>query len=145
MHARRRRRDAPLHVAARAVVLVVEDDAPLRTSMCAALTLMGFLPYGAGSVDAALKILGTEPVNAMVLDIRLPDPTGQQRSGLSLLKFVRTTAEFAEMPILVFTGMQLSASEEQVVRANRAHLFYKPQPYSVLIDHLNGLLNASAS
>ncbi len=112
--------------------------------MCAAFTLMGFLPYGADSVDAALKILGTEPVNAMVLDIRLPDPTGLQRSGLSLLKFVRTTAEFADMPILVFTGMQLSDSEEQVVRGNRAHLFYKPQPYSVLIDHLNGLLNASA-
>ena len=110
--------------------------------MCATLTLMGFLPRGADSVDAALKILGTESVDAIVLDVGLPDRTGSQRSGLSLLKFIRATPECAHLPVLVFTGMTLSPADEEIVRTNRGHLFYKPQQYPVLIDHLKGLLDA---
>jgi DNA-binding response OmpR family regulator len=132
-----------VQVEARAVILVVEDDDLVRTSMCATLTLMGFLPHGAETVDAALKILGTESVDAMVLDVRIPDPSGQQRSGLSLLKFLRATAEYSRVPVLVFTGMTLSAADEEVVRTHNGHLFYKPQQYSVLIEHLTGLLGAA--
>lgn len=129
---------------ARAAVLVVEDETSLRTTMCAALTLMGFITHQAGSVDEALKILGADHVDAIVLDIRLPDPMGLQMSGLHLLRFVRATDEHAHIPVLVFTGVPLSPAEEEMVRTNGAHVFYKPQPYRVLIDQLNELLNASA-
>ena len=71
----------------RAVVLVVEDEEYLRTTMCAAFTLVGFQPVSAGTVEEALKILGTEPIHAIVLDVRLPDPGGSHRSGLNLLKY----------------------------------------------------------
>ncbi len=136
------RRQVLLPVVSRAVVLVVDDEALLRNSMCATLTLMGFVPRGADSVDAALKILGTEHVDAIVLDVGLPDPTGSRRSGLSLLQFIRATPECAHLPVLVFTGMTLSPADEEIVRTNRGHLFYKPQQYSVLIGHLKGLLDA---
>jgi DNA-binding response OmpR family regulator len=129
---------------ARAAILVVEDETSLRTTMCAALTLMGFMTHQAQSVDEALKILGAEHVDAIVLDVRLPDPTGLQTSGLHLLRFVRATPEHAHIPVLVFTGVPLSPSEAETVRANGGHVFYKPQPYRVLIDQLNELLNTSA-
>ncbi len=129
---------------ARAAVLVVEDEAPLRTTMCAALTLMGFITHQAESVDEALKILGADHVDAIVLDIRLPDRTGQQKSGLHLLRFVRATPEHARVPVLVFTGMPLSDAEEEMVRVNGGHVFYKPQPYAVLINQLNDLLSGAA-
>jgi CheY-like chemotaxis protein len=129
---------------ARATVLVVEDDASVRTSMCAALTLTGFLPHGADSVESALKALGTEAIDAILLDLRLPDPKGLQRTGLSLLKFIRATPEYTDVPVLIFTGMVLSEAEEEVVRVNRAQLFYKPQPYALLIDRLTQLLDAAA-
>ena len=125
----------------RAVVLVVEDEEYLRTTMCAAFTLVGFLPVSAGTVEEALKILGTEPVHAIVLDVRLPDPGGSHRSGLNLLQYVRETPEHAQLPVLVFTGMPLTPHEEELVRANKAHLFYKPQQYAVLIDQLARLLD----
>jgi DNA-binding response OmpR family regulator len=127
----------------RAAVLVVEDETSLRTTMCATLTLMGFTTLQADSVEAALKILGTEHVDAMVLDVRLPDPTGLQQSGLHLLRFLRATAEHAQVPVLIFTGVPLSPSEEELVRVHGAHVFYKPQPYMVLINHLKELLNPS--
>jgi len=129
---------------ARAAILVVEDETSLRTTMCAALTLMEFMTHQAQSVDEALKILGAEQVDAIVLDIRLPDPTGLQTSGLHLLRFVRATPEHAHIPVLVFTGVPLSPAEEEMVRTNGAQVFYKPQPYRVLIDQLNELLKTSA-
>lgn len=112
--------------------------------MCATLTVMGFMTHQADSVDAALKILGAEQVDAIVLDVRLPDPTGLQQSGLHLLRFLRATAEHARLPVLIFTGVPLSPSEEELVRGHGAHVFYKPQPYRVLINRLNELLSPPA-
>lgn len=129
----------------RASILVVEDEASLRTTMCAALTLMGFMTHQAESVDAALKIIGAERVDAIVLDVRLPDPTGLQQSGLHLLRYLRATPEHVDLPVLIFTGVPLSPSEEEVVRLNGGHVFYKPQPYLVLINHLNQLLKLPAT
>ena len=94
----------------RATILVVEDDSSLRTTMCAVLALKNFCPLGADSVDAALKILGAEHVDAMVLDVRLPDPTGVHASGLTLLKFLRATNEYARLPVLFFTSLMMRTS-----------------------------------
>ena len=90
--------------ASRSTVLVVEDESSLRTTMCAALTLMGFATHQADSVDAALKILGVERVDAIVLDVRLPDPTGLQKSGIHLLRFVRATRSTAPIPSSFLQG-----------------------------------------
>jgi DNA-binding response OmpR family regulator len=124
----------------RPVVLVVDDESSIRTTMCAVLTLKDFFPMPADSVKAALKILGTEHIDAMVLDVRLPDETGLYRSGLDLLQFVRATPEYVQMPVLVLSGKPLSSCEDQLVLAHGAHLFYKPQPYSDLFDYLRDLL-----
>ena len=112
--------------------------------MCAVLAVRGFHPIPAQNVDMALRLLGTERVDAIVLDLRLPDPTGLHRSGLDLLRFVRATIEHAQIPVIVFTGAPLSTSEEEIVRNNRARVFFKPQPYAVLCDHLSMMLEGAA-
>jgi DNA-binding response OmpR family regulator len=125
------------------VVLVVEDETSVQTTICATLTVMGFKTHLADTIDAALKVLGTEHIDAVSLDIRLPDPKGLKRTGLSLLAFLRATAEYANVPVLIFTGMPLSPEDEQLARRHDAHIFYKPQRYSVLIEHLNRLLEST--
>ena len=117
-------------------VLVVEDDAGVGTTLCAMLTLFGYTPYRAGSVDAALRILSTERVDAAIVDVALPDWTGLGRSGLSLLAFLRAT------PVLILTGKQLSPDDDAVARKQNAEVFYKPQSYSVLISRITRLLRA---
>src|SRR5262245_61560893 len=92
------------HMTSRAAVLVVEDDETVRTTICAALTLVGFRSVQAGNIDAALKVLGAERIGAVVLDVRLPDTLGLRRSGLSLLRFLRATAEYRDVPVLIFTA-----------------------------------------
>jgi len=118
-------------------VLVLEDDPAVRTTLCTMLTLAGFTTHYAVTVDDALAILGSEHVDAVSLDVRVPDPKGLERSGLSLLTILRETPAYAAVPALIFTGMPLSVEEEDVARKLNAPVFYKPQPYSVLIQHLN--------
>ena len=122
-------------------VLVVEDEASIRTTLCATLATAGFRPHQADNVDAALKVLGTEHVDAIVLDVHIPDPTGFHRTGLSLLKFVRASAGHAETPVMIFTATPLSPSDELIVRVNRGCLFYKPHGFSELLEQLSDLLD----
>jgi DNA-binding response OmpR family regulator len=127
-------------MANRSVVLVVEDEILVQTTLCATLTHVGFSTHRADSVEGALRILGAEHVDAVMLDIRLPDSKGQQRSGLTLLAFLRATAEYAQVPVLIFTGVPLSADDEALARKYDAQIFYKPTPYATLIDTLAKML-----
>ena len=129
----------------RAAVLVVEDEAPLRTTICAALTLVGFNAHQAGNADAALNILATEHIDAVVLDVWLPDPQGLQRCGLTLLRLIRASAAHAHLPILFFTATPLSPAQELIVRLNHAYLFYKPRGYADMIDQLRVLFDVPAN
>ena len=124
----------------RPLVLVVEDEPAIQTTLCATLTMMGFASHHATTVEEALTILGTEHIDAVTLDVRLPDWSNLHRTGLTLLAFLRATAEYATIPVLIFTGVHLTAEEAELARRHNAHVFYKPQPYSVLIEHLEQAL-----
>ena len=118
-------------------VLVLEDEPSVCTTLCTMLTLSGFRALPAQTVDEALAILRTEKVDAVSLDVRVPDPKGLERTGLSLLKILRATPGYTSLPVVIFTGMPLSVEEEAAAQDLNASVFYKPQPYAVLIDHLN--------
>jgi DNA-binding response OmpR family regulator len=126
-------------------VLVVEDDPMIQSTLCATLTLLDFEAHHAQSVDDALRILGREHIDGVILDVRLPDPKGFQRSGMSLLAFLRETPGSADMPVLIFTGLPLLPKDEALARKHGADVFYKPQRYSVLISHLKRLLDRPAA
>ena len=75
----------PLHplwtamIAALGTVLVVDDDAVLRSSLESVLGDLGYRVLSTGSPDVAYQLLGTESALAVLLDVRLPT-----MSGLSL-------------------------------------------------------------
>jgi CheY-like chemotaxis protein len=124
------------------VVLVVEDEPLVQQTLCTALTLMGFQTRRADDVDAALVVLANERIDAVSLDIRIPDPRGLERSGLSVLAHLRSIEGYGSVPVLVFTGMPLSAEDAELVQRHHARVFYKPQRYSVVIEELRRLLQA---
>ena len=118
-------------------MLVLEDDPSIRATLCTMLAHAGFTTLSAQTVEDAFAILARERVDAVSLDVRVPDPKGLDRSGLSLLATLRTMPGYASLPAMIFTGMPLTLEEEAVARTLNASIFYKPQPYSVLIQHLN--------
>jgi CheY-like chemotaxis protein len=121
-------------------VLVVQDEPNIQETLAVVLTLVGFKAYRAGNVEEALRILGEESIDAISLDVDLPDPEGLERDGLTLLKYLRSVPEFANLPVL-FTGVELEPEEEALVAGLHVKVFYKPQPYSDLIDELNRVLH----
>jgi len=64
-----------------------------------------------GTAQAALDALGRERFDCVVLDLRLPD-----LSGLELMKRIKEREELKRMPIVIYTGKELSKSEETDLR-----------------------------
>ena len=60
-----------------------------------------------GTGKEALAILREQPCDCVVLDLRLPD-----MSGFDVLERIREDAALSEVPVVVFTGRELSAEED---------------------------------
>src|SRR5207302_2800378 len=61
----------------------------------------------AGTGAEALAVLHAEPPDCIVLDLRLPD-----MSGFELLEEIRDDQTLADLPVVVFTGRELSPEED---------------------------------
>ncbi|MDB5408601.1 MAG: hybrid sensor histidine kinase/response regulator [Rhodospirillales bacterium] len=88
-------------------LLVVEDNAGERMSITELLHHddIDIVPVGTGS--DALAELRTRTIDCVVLDLRLPDMT-----GFDLLEEIRDDAELSDVPVVVFTGRELSPEED---------------------------------
>lgn len=88
-------------------LLIVEDDAKLRSSLKALTGGKDVKVHGVGTARAALEALRTEHYDCMVLDVNLPDI-----SGYELLAAIRNDGHIPHLPIIVYTGRDLSESEK---------------------------------
>jgi CheY-like chemotaxis protein len=118
-------------------VLIVDDENTVRAFLKAYLEDADYRVLEAGDVDSALTALDGGPVDAVVLDVRMPDPMGWGRTGLEVLAFIRLHAAFATLPVMILTGHPLDSEEHQVLRRHRAHLFLKPDGYRTLLQRLD--------
>jgi DNA-binding response OmpR family regulator len=129
--------------AKRHTVLVVEDDAGVRTTLCAALSAAGFFTHQAETLGAAMKILGERHVDAVTLDLGLPNPLKLERPGLKLLSYLRTSGTHQTSPVLVLTGLAPSPDDDAFLRQHGAYVLQKPQSYDVLIEWLKTAIRDS--
>jgi signal transduction histidine kinase/DNA-binding response OmpR family regulator/CHASE3 domain sensor protein len=92
-------------------ILVVEDDAVARESICRLLGGPDVEMVAAGTATEALGQLTSATFDCMVLDLSLPD-----RNGLELLEEMSKTERYAFPPVIVYTGRSLSRGEEEKLR-----------------------------
>ncbi|TML63834.1 MAG: response regulator, partial [Actinobacteria bacterium] len=93
-------------------LLVVEDDEKQRESLVELLGGGDDVDVTAvGSSEAALAQLEGGRFDCMVLDLRLPDTT-----GFKLLEKVKRDERFRDLPIIVYTGKELTRREETRLR-----------------------------
>jgi signal transduction histidine kinase/CheY-like chemotaxis protein len=85
-------------------VLLVEDDETQRNSVGELLSDTPNL-LSAGDADEAFRILGSTHCDCVIVDLMLPGT-----SGFEVIEHIR--AEFPQMPIIVYTGKNISADEE---------------------------------
>ena len=88
-------------------LLLVEDNEAERLSVSALLGHDDIEIVPATTGADALSILDEAPCDCVVLDLRLPD-----MSGFEVLEKMRRNPELCDIPVVVFTGRELSAEED---------------------------------
>jgi len=88
------------------LILVVEDDAPVRRFLRTALTAHGYRVAEAESAAEALATITTAHPDVLLLDLGLPD-----RDGIDVTREIR---EWGSLPIIVISAR---GREEDKVRA----------------------------
>jgi HAMP domain-containing protein/CheY-like chemotaxis protein/GAF domain-containing protein len=88
-------------------LLVVEDNPAEQLSIRELLGYHDIEVSVAASGAEALTAITEQPYDCMVLDLRLPDMT-----GFDVLERVRDTPSVSDLPVVVFTGKDLSPEED---------------------------------
>jgi len=98
--------DVPKHL------LVVEDDSKQREAIVELIAHEDVEITAVDSAEAALKELGSgKHYDCVVLDLGL-----SEMSGFELLEKVKSNPAIADLPIIVYTGKQLTGAEETRVK-----------------------------
>lgn len=124
-------------------VLIVDDEPAIVRSLRAFLEQAGYVVRAALEVDTALDTISQTKVDAVVLDLRMPDPSGRGRSGFDVLRFLRLHGHLAKLPVLVLTGAILTEEQEATIHESGAELYHKPQAYPDLVRQLDRLTGRS--
>jgi signal transduction histidine kinase/CheY-like chemotaxis protein len=95
-------------VAALADVLVVEDDHATQSMLVEQLTELGFRPRTADDGTKAVESVDARLPQAVVLDLMLP-----HLDGFQVLEHLRARQNGGDVPVIVYTAMDLSADDRK--------------------------------
>jgi hypothetical protein len=92
-------------------LLLIEDDEAERKGVSELLSHADIEITAAATGEAALAQLRETPPDCVVLDLKLPD-----MSGFEVLEKLRDDATLCDIPVVVFTGRELTADEDARLR-----------------------------
>lgn len=118
-------------------VLVVDDEAPARELMCAALQANGIEAVAAASGAEALQRLPSLQPAALVLDLMMPGIDGFQ-----VLHELRGDPRWVDLPVIVWTALTLGVEEIEAL-ARSATAIASAGEANALSEVRDALLNAA--
>ncbi len=103
-------------------VLLVDDDANLRATLCDVLKIKGFVPVAVQTGSAALALVDQGDIDTALIDLRLED-----MPGLELLRLIKQHSPDTECILL--TGY---ASQDSAIQAiNLGAYSYYQKPFNI--------------
>lgn len=118
-----------------AVVLLVDDDEVVRDLLGMALEDAGFQVLHAPEGDAALRLLGDQHVDLVLLDMRMPG-----KSGLEVLAELRRRHSAVQLPVLMVSAADDSAGVVEALNAGANDYVTKPVDLKVTLARVQGQL-----
>lgn len=91
-------------------LLVVEDDPQQRRSILELIGNGDVVTTAVGSGGEAFRLLKENKYDCVVLDLGLQD-----MSGFTLLEKIKADSEIKHIPVIVYTGRELSREEESIL------------------------------
>lgn len=101
-------------------LLVIEDDVPLRSLVVEHLAALDFVVDGVGRADEARAALAVSSYDLMLLDLGLPDDTGD-----ALLREVRVKTG-STLPVIIFTARDALEHRVTLLNAGADDFVLKP-------------------
>jgi len=115
-------------------VLVVDDDAGIRSSLGAVLRMKGYVVTAVASGTEALEALQREPWQMAIVDLRLPDCSGAEAIQEIKRQSPSTTC-------ILITAYAPTAQELAALQRSGSASFLKPLP----LEQLLAMLQRAAS
>ena len=109
----------------KAKLLLVDDEDGFRTTIAKRLGKRGFSPMQAASGEACLDVLAHNPVDVVVLDVKMPG-----MSGMDTLKAIKQS--YQKVQVILLTGNVAVSDGIQGIKFGAFDYLTKP----VEIDHL---------
>ena len=118
------------------VVLVVEDDAPLRRMTGIFLRAAGYRVRAAEDGPSGLVLARDERPDLVLLDLMMPG-----LDGWEVLRRIKGDARTAAIPVLVLTASVDLPLTEQALRLGATRFLTKPIDSRVLVEIVDEVLS----
>lgn len=103
-------------------ILIVDDEDDIRTIVQACLEeLMGWQTVMAASGQAGLELAQTEAINAILLDVSMPD-----MDGFQMFAALQAHSATQSIPVIVLTSKVLASDRGRFANLNIAGVITKP-------------------
>lgn len=120
------------------LIHVVDDDESLRTALLRLLSAAGYEARGYASTGAFLLEPPPDRPGCLLLDVRLPGP-----SGLDLQATLRSRG--VTLPVIFLTGHADVSSSVKAMKAGAVDFLTKPVKREILFDALTRALERDAA
>jgi two-component system, OmpR family, KDP operon response regulator KdpE len=115
-------------------VLIVDDEPAICKALKVALDRAGYDAIAAQSGDSALTVLSLEPVDVLLLDLRIPDTRGDV-----VFELAAATHPHLRHQTLFMTG-DISERAQRLIQACECPMILKPFELSEMIAAIDALL-----
>ena len=130
------------HATARttADILVIDDDAVVRTLVEAYLTKAGFSVRTASGGKEGLSSFESDPAGVVLVDVRMPE-----MNGYEVCENLRATAAGRHVPVLIMTGTESLEAVEEAFEAGATDFATKPLNLGLLAHRLRYMLRTAGT
>lgn len=118
-----------------ALILIADDDALIVEIVRETLAARGHI---VGAVDDGLPVMGvlkTKSPALLILDCAMP-----RTSGIEVLRLVRNSPSWFDLPVLMLTGRRSEQDEELAMRSGASDYLRKPFDPDELVVRAEALL-----
>jgi signal transduction histidine kinase/DNA-binding response OmpR family regulator len=112
-------------------ILLVDDDADVRALLEQELVAAGYRVRTAAGGAQALELLRQERPSALLLDLMMPPP-----DGFEVLYRLRQDPELRELPVIIITARELTASDETILARSALRVIRKGPDSAQLIEEI---------
>lgn len=116
-------------------ILIVDDSPTIRRMVRASLGAVPAVFAEATCGLDAIETLAVRDVDAIVLDLNMPD-----MHGLDVLRFVRSHAKHKDLPVLILTTRGDATSRDAALQAGATAYMTKPFSPPALAEAVKALL-----